>query len=540
MVSITVSKKKLLDLVGEKEEAVLEALPQVKCNVDKEEDGKLSLEITGDRPDLLSLYGVVRALKGFFGREKGMPKAKYKPSGVKIVVSPEAEKIRPVIVGAVVENVKLDDGEIADLFNTQEKLDLTNGRKRRKVSIGLYDMVKLKPPFHYAAVDGSLAFKPLKADKKMTVKQILSEHETGKEYAHLLQGDKYPALIDSKKEVLSLIPIINGVSSSVTSKTRKMFIDHTGTDFFACNASLNILCQDFADCGFDVKTVHVEHPHKKIVTPDTTPHEMTIKVKDAARQLGFDIDEKQMMDCLARQRIDAKETKGTLACLIPPFRPDFLHSVDLVEEMALGYGYNAIKPQTPSLFTRGSRSDYSLLQEQYRDVMTGAGFTEVMTYVLTSKEKVDRALSEQEIINIKNPVSSDYAALRSSLLPNLLEVLSKNTDTYYPQKIFEIGEVVVKDPSTETKTRTDLHLCALVAHKDASLTEAVSLASMLAKTVILKSTETRQFIPGRAASLTVNSVEFGIAGEIHPQLLENYKIQMPVAGLELTLRTGLH
>ncbi len=206
----------------------------------------------------------------------------------------------------------------------------------------------------------------------------------------------------------------------------------------------------------------------------------------------------------------------------------------------LGYGYNSIQPKLPSVFTQGLFSEYSQMQESYRDALIGCGFVEVMAYVFTSPEKAAKALTERELVKIKNPVSNEYTALRSSLLPGLLEVLSKNKEVAYPQKIFEIGEVLVKDEKNPTKTRTDLHLCALIAHKDASLTEAASAANEALKGISLKLRASKQFIHGRTAAVYSKEQDIGMVGEIHPQLLENYGLEMPVAGFEVTLRKGTH
>ncbi|MFH1200010.1 MAG: phenylalanine--tRNA ligase subunit beta, partial [Candidatus Micrarchaeota archaeon] len=258
MVTVNVKKHYLKSLLGRKvsDEALAEALPQVKAGLDAETDDEYSLEVTGDRPDLLSAEGIARALKGHFGFEKGVPRHAFKPSGIVVHAEESATRIRPFVVGAVVRNIKLSADDVAGLFQIQEKLDLTHGRRRKKVSIGLYDMKALKPPFYFRAMDADkTAFVPLKSDRKMTLNGILKSHPTGVEYAHLIKGHgNLPCLVDSAGEILSLVPIINGVSSSVTEKTTDLFIDHTGNDLSALNTSLNILASDFADRGATVET----------------------------------------------------------------------------------------------------------------------------------------------------------------------------------------------------------------------------------------------------------------------------------------------
>ncbi|MBI5226452.1 phenylalanine--tRNA ligase subunit beta [Candidatus Micrarchaeota archaeon] len=542
MVSTSYPKKKLLTLTGLSESDVLDALPNIKAGVETNVDDAITVEITGDRPDLLSVYGAARALKGYFGKETGLVAADWPSSGIKFFVEPDAEALRPVLVGAVVEGLKLDEGSIQHLFQVQEKLDLTIGRRRKKGSIGLYDLDKLKSPFYLKNASMSTAFHPLKASAKMTVQQILKEHPTGKDYAHLVKGKHYPMLVDSKNEILSLVDIINGVFSAVTAKTKNILIDITGTDFYSCNASLNILCQDFADMGGRVKTVEIHHASKKLVTPDSRPEKMVLRVEKANQLLGTALSPKAVVQLLRKQRLEVSVGRDVLDCLVPRYRADFLHEVDLVEEVALAHGFNQFQVKDPSVFTVGSKSDDTYAVQLARDSLSSFGFVEFMTHVFFSPQKAARAFADAEVVRIRNPVSEEYASLRSMLLPSVLGALSENTRQSYPQNVFEVGEVVVRDAATETRTRTDVNAVLVSAHASANLTEVASLLDELCRRFkveySLKELTHPRFIDGRAASIVCNKEIVGTVGELSPQVLDNYGIKVPAAIFELRLIKG--
>ncbi|MDP2717382.1 MAG: phenylalanine--tRNA ligase subunit beta [Candidatus Micrarchaeota archaeon] len=544
MVSTTYPKKILLDAVGASEKEIVAVLHDIKCSVESSDNEGITVEMTGDRPDLLSVYGGARALRGYLGKQSGLAACDFAPSGIKVFVEPEAESIRPVLVAAVVRDVQLDDAKIQHLFQVQEKLDMTNGRRRKKGSIGLYDLDNLKPPFHLKNASMDTAFHPLKADKKMTVKQILAEHPTGRDYAHLVKGKNYPMLVDSKGEILSLVDIINGVSSAVTEKTKNVFIDITGTDLYSCNATLNVLCQDFADQGATVQTVDIHHASKKLVTPDTKPEKFVLNVDRVNKLLGTTLPPKKVVELLRRQRLDVTVGREVLECFTPRYRSDFLHEIDLVEEVALAHGYNNFPIKEPAMFTVGSKSRQTYITQDARDVLASFGFVEAMTHVFFAPHKADRSRSSERLVEIANPVSEEYTALRSEILPSLLEVLSKNTHQPYPQNIFEVGEVIVHDGKSSTQTRTDVQACLVAAHPAASLSEVASLHDMFAKRLghkaVLKPLSHERFIGGRAASIHHGAEKTGFLGELHPQVLENYGIAVPVSVFEIRLVKGEH
>ncbi|MFH0836472.1 MAG: phenylalanine--tRNA ligase subunit beta [Candidatus Micrarchaeota archaeon] len=542
MVSVEVSKAFLLGASGCSESQLIEALPQIKCEVDSDENGVLRIEVTGDRPDLLSREGIARALRGWLNKETGLPEMKLSKSNYRMLVDASVSKIRPFIVCAFARGVSFKGDDIAELMQVQEKLTLTHGRRRRKVAIGIHDANKIKPPFVYKAVAANeIAFVPLGKIQEMTPLKILEEHEKGREYAFALgKTGKYPIIFDSTGEVVSFPPIINAARTTVTESTRDLFLDVTGTDFESCNVALNILCQNYSDAGARIQSMEVHYPRKhNVVTPHTQPHVMTADIAWINKNLGIDADSKFIIQALERQRFNAQKQGAKIRCEIPRYRADFLHPIDLVEEVAIGIGYNNFEPKAPGTYTRGCRSEESLLQDKVRDLVMGAGYLELTTPVVSNEAIAAKSFSEKTLVKIRNPVSSDYSHLRSTLLPGLIEAVSRNTHNTYPQKIFEVGEVVACDEKKCERTRTDVHVACLTAHSESNLTESASVLKELMNSLkmdfSLRKKNFKQFINGRSGFIDVAGNSIGVIGEVHPEVLENWGIHVPCSAFEIRL-----
>src|SRR3989338_24533 len=222
MPTITFSLKDLQHLVGKKLsiEEVNELAHYGKGDLEgyDEEADEIKIDF-GDTnlPYLWSVEGFARLIKGILGMQKGVPEIKVHKGDYQVVVDKSVIKYRPYIACFSAKGCKIDDYLIKQLVQLQEKFCEGYGRRRRKVSIGLYSYKRLAFPVHYKAVEPlSAEFVPLEFKAKMSLKEILAEHPKGKEYAWALEGfDKYPILIDDKKDVMSFVPIIN---SSFTGK----------------------------------------------------------------------------------------------------------------------------------------------------------------------------------------------------------------------------------------------------------------------------------------------------------------------------------
>lgn len=548
---ISIMHKDLCDLIGLKIsiKEMENKLFSLKYVIENVIDDEIFLEVTADRPDLLSVEGIARELKGLFGKEKGIPKYKIYESDVVVKVLPEIKNIRPYIACAVLKNLSLTDEAIRQIMQLQEKLHITYCRNRKKVSIGVHDLDKVKHKLFYNAIEPeSIRFIPLDEEKEMNGKEILEKTSKGKEYGHLIKDfSKYPLLYDSDGNVLSMPPIINGMLTKVTSKTKNLLLDVTGTDERLVNYVTNIMVTNIAERGGSIGRVKIIYPSKSLITPNLKPKKIKIKKESIEKIIGVKLSNKEILKALKAMRYDiASSSKKTITVLVPPYRTDILHEVDLIEDIAIGYGYERLEPMIPFTITIGKELEITKFLRLIRDLMVGLGFQEVLNFIMSNKDVLFKKmnLKEEDIIEVLNPLSKEYSALRNWLIPVLLNFLSLNKHVPYPQRIFECGDAVVIDHSKPNKSKTLKKLAAMICDYKVSYEDIQAALYSLLSNLGIKSWKVERiehpsFIKGRVASLSLESnqkeYEVGILGEIHPIVLNNFELENPVAAFELDL-----
>ncbi len=545
MPSITVSYRDLCKMLGRRIglEKLLGHLSMIGIEAEAAGD-ELKLEVAHNRPDLLSPEGVARVLKGFLGIEVGLPRYEPSVSGVTVEVDRSVKSIRPFIAAGVVTNVKLTDEIVASLMQVQETLHVSLCRNRRRGSIGVYDLDTIEPPVRYTTTlpDG-IRFVPLELDRELTPAQILREHPKGIEYGSIMGGwPRYPLLIDSRGVVLSIPPIINSESTRVTGKTKQLFIDVTGEDERVANQSLTILMTGLAERGFELQSVTVKYPRRRVRTPDLRPRRHRLNARNANEFIGINLKPRGIAKIVERMRYGIADIWGDILTLLaPPYRSDLMHEVDLIEDIAVGYGYDQLEPTLPKVVTTGERMPIERLSERARRVLTGLGFMEAMTYTLTNpRTNFELMRARGEAVEIANPVSEEYTIIRSSLLPCLLSVLRANRRNPLPQRVFEVGDVAVLDKGAETGARNVRRAAASVIGEGAGFTyiKAVAEALLLELGISheVHPMEHPSFLEGRAAEFVSDGKSLGVAGEIHPEVILGFELEHPVAMFEFDLR----
>jgi len=511
---------------------------------------KIKVEYNPNRPDFSSPEGIARALKGYYEIELGVPQFQISQGDITINVDPSVKKVRPYIVGGVIRNIDLDEDEVATLMNIQEQLHWAVGRDRSKVAIGVHDLDKVTPPYRYMAVKpDSLKFTPLHGDGyPMDLEEILLIHEKGIEYAHILEGKEvYPMIFDKNDEVLSFPPIINGILTTVTDKTKNLFLDLTGTDFHTVNLGLNILATALADMGATLESVKVSYEGgKEIITPNLKPRKWEIEQGYINAVVGLDLSINEMIKCFQKVRMNAEKSKkkGYIDIWVPAYRGDIMHPVDFTEECGIGYGYEKLPKNVP----RGGIGKYHPLQEsqnRLRKIMIGAGYLEVLNFILANSEKqyeyVGQESDASNSIEIANPVSKEYDTLRVHILPNLLDTIRLNRSEEKPIRLFEVGDIIRLSEKEETGATRNVHLAAITYHEDADFTEIRSTLDFIMNSLGLydvyeiKPGNNSMYINGRCGEIYVNKNKVGEIGEIYPQVLLNFKLEFPAAGFEIDL-----
>jgi phenylalanyl-tRNA synthetase beta chain len=554
MPTIEVDFTDLQSLVGKELPKSIDELNEivayVKGEVKQFLGNDLSIEIKdSNHPDLWSTEGIARAVKGFLEIEKGLKNYSVaSPSGVVINVDKRLENIRPFIGCTVVKNVQLNDTIIKGLMHLQDKLDETYGRKRKRTSIGVYEFDLITPPLTYGvSKPDETSFIPLGFDEKMTLREILERHPKGLEYGSIVKEyDLWPILKDSHGKVLSFPPVINSNDlGRVTSETKNVLIEITGTVEKTVLDAITILAASLADRGGTIHSSVVNYPYgnkRNIVTPEMKTSKIALSMNYLNRVLGMNLDKNQSVDLLQRARYGLNmDDTDTLNVTIPCYRLDIMHPVDIVEDIAIAYDYNRIKPVWPQQATLAGVSQDTEISSIVRELMIGFGFQEVLTYDLTNPEKIFTKMNmkKHDVVEISNPRMITHTCVRNWLLPSLMEFLSYNTHVEYPQRIFEVGYCVELDRNLENYAADRLKLTCVDAATDTSFSQIASVLESFTSNLgfgsHVEETNHPSFIEGRVGKIIVNGTEVGVVGELHPAALEAWKLEVPVSAFELDL-----
>lgn len=533
---INIEKEKLIDMI-----------PMMGSDIEDYSDEDIKVEFFPNRPDNLSIEGVARSFKGFISQEIGLPKYELKSSNEKVIVDEEIVKIRPYIAFAKIKGANFTGDKLKQIMDFQENLHWVIGRDRKKVAIGIHNADVISAPYNYIATEpNENSFIALECTDKITPKDILEVHEKGKKYAHLLDGfDKYPLIVDSNNQVLSMPPIINGELTKLREDTENIIIDVTGTDEKAVNQTLNILCSSFAEAGAQIETIDVVYPDKTITSPDLTPQIKNVKV-DLANELigGTNLNSEDVARLLKKARFDSEIiSDNEVKAIIPAYRIDILHEVDIVENIAIQYCINKVDSKMPEIATIATEHDWFKSEKTIREIMIGLGFQEVMSLMLTSeKAHYENMLQAEDAhVQVSKPITIDRTMIRKSLINSLMEFLEDNKHEDLPQKLFEIGDTLYLDETKENKVKTVKKLAGVICHSNANFTEiktnVESILNNLGYTYEISSSENTSFISGRVASLSGQSENGnikGFFGEISPEVIRNFTLEYPVIAFEIS------
>lgn len=564
-------------LTGVSIEKIKERLPLMCADVERIEAEYMDVEFFPNRPDLFSVEGVSRALRQFLDVEPGLVSYEIAKSGIEMVVDSSVLDVRPYVVCGVVKNLQLDSSVIESLMLLQKHLHRGVGRNRKKVSVGVHDLAKVKPPFRYLAVGPEFSFVPLDYEEEMTMAEILERHPKGVAFRYILEGKpKYPLILDSEGNVLSFPPIINAERTRVTESTKDIFIDVTGLNEDV-SIALNIIACALAERGGQIQSVLLRSLSGTVgrieekETPCLEPGTMKISVKDVKSLIGIELSAEECKRCCERMGLGAEVSvsapvsevpnaisgEETLVVKIPAYRYDILHPWDIIEDIAIGYGYDRIKPEIPGTMGIGEVHPIEDKKSAMRGIMTGLGYFEVLTFTLTSEKKQFERMRQNrfsslvsrkgkpsndkasnlphlsDIVKVASPISTEHTILRYSLLPNLLDTLSLNKHRDLPQRIFEVGPVVLN-------YKEKYRLAAVSIHANANFAEVKSVVDAVLKELGLEDAEVVEsengaFLEGRRADIIKNGKNVGVFGELHPEVILNFGLSYPVVGFEVEI-----
>jgi len=501
---IEVNKKAFLKALNKSESMsnreIEDMCGEFGIEVDKfnDEDGTMKLEIAANRYDLCGFEGIVRAFRVFFGLSES-PVYRVAPPRpeFRVTVEPDVARVRPFVVSAILRGITFTPELYESFIGLQEKLHENACRRRALVAIGTHDLDVIQAPFFYRARQpASIEFEPLHVGGinlgKMRADKILEHYADPKVNSHLRpfvpliqQSPVYPLVCDSHPDnvgVISLPPIINSERSKIRPQrmdesghlvdpgTRNVFVDCTATDLTRAKIVLNTLVTNFyPHCTGGAEQVEIVTPGQPtLVTPQLDCWELETSSDYMTRAIGVPLDTATVVGYLNRMQHHARAVqkggKEVIMVQVPPTRSDVMHECDLMEDVAIAYGFKNIIPKVPDMQTVGGVLPDREMTELVRQEIACAGFTEVATFALISEAENFAFLQRPDdgsACTIANPKTKDFEVCRTCLLPCLLRTISSNMAHPKPLRLFEVSEVVLKDAVMDTGARNELRMCAI-------------------------------------------------------------------------------
>ena len=558
MPKIEVYEDTLYRYMGKKVEGddFITLLSSAKAELDGKDEDILKIELNDtNRPDLWSTAGLGRQLRVYLGGDRPSYPFFSREGDIKdcggrtIEVDPGLEKIRPYIAAFAIRGKGIDDSSLKDIIQTQEKLCWNFGQKRKAIAMGVYRSDLFKYPVRYNAADpDATKFVPLTFDKEMSLREILKEHPKGQEYGHIVEGfEKYPHITGSEGATLSFPPIINSNDlGAVEVGDEELFIEMTGTEQYSLVLAASIVACDLADAGYEILPVKTVYPYdtplgKEQTVPFYFQETVEVDIAYVNKLLGEDFSPQQAADL--GEKLGCKiEVKGETLKLYPAeYRNDFLHPVDIIEDIMIGKGMANFNQIMPDDFTKGGLTPESVFAREVKNILVGLGFQEmVYNYLGSGKDYITKMNIEgEDTVQISNPMSENFEYVRPSVIPCLLNSESVSGNAVYPHNIFETGKTALINDEENYGVSTINSLGFLTADKEANFNKVSSQVSALffylSKDYTLEETEDPRFIPGRCANIVSDGKVVGIMGEIHPLVLENWGIGMPCTASEVNL-----
>jgi phenylalanyl-tRNA synthetase beta chain len=498
---------------------------------------EIEVEVFPDRPDMLSEQGFARAFSSFIGEKTGLRKYQVKKSGHTLLVKNTPEYY-PYAIAFIAKGIQLDKEKVRELIQLQEKIGMTMLRKRKKGGIGLYPLEKLSFPITFEGKNWKdVKFRPLESPTLMSVEEILEKHKKGKEYKHLMENwDKCTVFTDNNGVIMSMPPIINSHDvGKIEETTQDLFVECTGISLEVITFAINIFAASLADMGAEIYSIEVQHGDKTFDVPNLEPTKMKIDLPYINKLLGLKLTEEDAKRCLEKMGFGYENGE----VLVPAYRADILHQVDLMEDIAIAYGYENFEHIIPNVSTIGEEAPLEILSRKIREILIGHGLIEAKNYHLVTKDELNSKMNrEEDVVSLLNAVG-EQNHLRNEIIPSLMKTLRENQHHEFPQNVFEIGRTFWKEEDTETGIGEAERLAVLLCHEKTDFTQIKQILDALMNSLgiecTIKESEHPSYIEGRVGEMWVGDSKLGIIGELHPQVLTNWELVVPTVAFELDI-----
>ncbi|HUZ79802.1 MAG TPA: hypothetical protein VMV28_04205 [Thermoplasmata archaeon] len=546
----TLSRSRIVELLPRKptEAELEEILFRSKAEIESRDGDALTVSVTPDRLDLLSEGGLALHVAGATGAAAGLPPlsiARRSPA-LRIEVDGSVRRLRPWIAGVLVTapaTSGLDAGTLAEAIRFQEVLHASVGRDRAAASLGIYPADGISGPIRYAMEPISqVSFVPLDGESPVDAATFFRSHPLAARYgAFGRDGDRCLTMRDANGTILSLPPVLNARGAGeARAGDRTLLLEATGTRARSVQESLSLLLLVFAARGFAVSAVATRGPGTYRLDGRTIYHPRALSLPrdllDAV--LGTPLPARDVVRFAGQARMSARAAPGGWRVQAAPWRSDLLGPIDAVEEVVLARGVGPADALVPPSRTLGGRRPEVHFRRKFLPLLLGLGYQPLYHPVLTSRSSIDR-LPGLHAIRLSNAPSAEFGSLRPSLLVSLLQALGANVRYGYPQRICELGPVLEPDARAEAGARTAYHVAAVLAADGAGFATAAALGEYLLRSIdvvgVRESAELPGTIPGRAAEIHVAGGVVAQMGELHPRILEELRVVVPAAWIELDL-----
>ncbi len=516
-------------------------------DIDLFSDTLINFEVTPNRGDLLSHYGVARDLSAFYGKkiDKIFPHIdlkKFKPFDLKI----ESRNVQSYYCASV-DNVKISESPlwlkikllkcgIRPLYNI---VDITN-----------YIMLDMGQPMHAFDLD--------RTDEKIIVREAFKG-----ETIETLDGEKRSlpdnSLLISDSIPLAVAGIMGGMSCKITGTTKRIMLESAIFDPTAvrrASKAMNLStgasqrfergvdrlsAKNALAMALDMTKKTASGITKEAAFYDSRPTALKISLqyKKVSSYIGVSIENQQIDGTLSSLKIKKITGSDDTAVFSPPsFRHDLKLDVDLIEEVARFYGYDKINSTLP--YAKLSSVDTHSIDSKIADILAASGYHEVINYSFIDIGNA-KLFSDGGCVKISNPISSDQSVMRTSLMPGLIGNLIVNLNhDISTVKIFEIGTLFFPDYEDRYLGILLGGNCAKNWFSHKQVFDFYDLKGMISTLIYPDEVEVTadapKFLhPNRSAALVLNGKIFGYIGELHPDILVKNGFNSPVVVAEIKL-----
>ena len=533
-------------------------------NVLELEDVVFDINVTANRPDCQSIFGIAKEVAAVLDKPLKYPDFSFKTSSdvstrKTVKVENAARDLCPRYKSHLVTDVKIEESP--------------RWLKRKLFSMGLRSINNIVDITNFVLLEIGQPMHAFDLSQISGDKIVVRRANDGEKIVTLdekefsLNNDNL-VICDAVKPV-ALAGVMGGLNSEIKDSTKNVLFESAkfardnirktsralgqrsdssaryekGVDFlsveYGMNRALNLIyklgCGKIACDEYDLCDSKLEE--RKIVTTVSKINEV----------IGIDISENEIVNILKRLSFKVELKDGNLIVTVPLFRDDMESCQDIAEEIIREYGYDRLKPSLlkTSTITSGGKNKEQKNTDSVKDLLVGFGFNEIITYSFVSEKdyrqfRMDN-VSADKLIKILNPISEDMAVMRVSLIPSIVRTVAYNLNRKnFSGRLFEIAKIYKSDsmPLVKLPAEENVLCCALFGDNEDFFTAKGIVEGLLntfcygANVEFAKSTE-KYMHPTRSADVIVNNEILGVVGQLNPEIAEEIGVDKPIYLIEL-------